>query len=340
MGSAEFLSAWGLFCLVSGVIAIAGPRLSRNGGIIAEKTGVSGNWVGVILIATVTSLPELMTGVSAAAWWQLPDMAVGGVLGSCVFNLAILIVLDFIIRGEPLYRRTSQGHIISAAFGVMLIGLAGLTGLLASGNGMPTLWHMSLSTPLIMLVYAIATRIVFTYEREHREQLTEDVVEHYPDVTLAMAISRYALWSVAIVLAGVLLPFSGEAIAATMGWNRTFIGTLFIAASTSLPELVVTIAALRLGALNMAVAGLLGSNLFNIFILAITDVLYTPGPIMAAASPTHAVSAMSAVIMTGIAIVGLQYRPVSRLFGRLSWISLSLVTIYLVNSYVTYLFGH
>ena len=125
------------------------------------------------------------------------------------------------------------------------------------------------------------------------------VARRHPDVTLAMAARRYAAAAAAIAVAGVALPFAGSAIADIMGWNRTFVGTLLIAGATSLPELVVTIAAVRYGALNMAVAGLLGSNLFNMLILAIEDGLYLPGPLLAHVSPAHAVSAISAMIMTG-----------------------------------------
>ena len=118
-----------LFCLV--VIGLAGARLSRYGDVIAEKTGLGRNWVGLVLMATVTSLPELVTGVSAVTVVGAPNIAIGDVLGSCVFNLLILVVVDYLYREESVYTRASRGHILAAGFGVVLIGLTGLSLILA-----------------------------------------------------------------------------------------------------------------------------------------------------------------------------------------------------------------
>ena len=106
-----------------------------------------------------------------------------------------------------------------------------------------------------------------------------------------------------------------------------------------LPELVVTVAAVRLGAFNLAVANLFGSNLFNLIVIVPEDLLYTEGSILAAVSPVHTISAVSAIVMTGIAVVGLEYRPRRRLFQTISWASLFLLSIYLLNFYVLYLYG-
>jgi cation:H+ antiporter len=112
---------------------------------------------------------------------------------------------------------------------------------------------------------------------------------------------------------------------------------LLVAAATSMPELTVTIGALRLGALDMAIANLVGSNLFDILIVAVDDVFYRPGSLLSRVSAIHAVSAMSAEIMTGLAIVGLLYRPETRILRTIGWISLGLFTVYVLNSTVLYL---
>lgn len=331
---------WLQFAVCAGLIAFAGPELSRSGDIIAEKTGLSHSWIGLILLATVTSLPELITGLSAVTVAGVPDIAVGDVLGSCVFNLAILIVLDFLHPDEPIYLRAHQGHILAAGFGIVLIGWAGMSVMLAGQRFSFSIGHVGLYSPIMIGLYLIAIRTVFRYERSQREAFVEDVAAQYADTTLNTAVRRYLIAAAVLVAAGVWLPFVGSDLADAMGWNKTFVGTLFVAAATSLPELVVTIAALRLGALNMAIANLLGSNLFDILILAIDDIAYTKGPIFSHVSPVHAVSAFSAVIMTGIVIVGLLYRAKTRVFRYVDWISISLFLVYLLNSYVLYVFGH
>lgn len=111
---------WLQFLLCALVIGVAGVKLSRYGDVIAEKTGVSRTWVGLILLATVTSLPELVTGVTAVTAAAVPNIAIGDVLGSCVFNLLLVVMLDFLHRGESVFTRATQGHILSAGFGTLL----------------------------------------------------------------------------------------------------------------------------------------------------------------------------------------------------------------------------
>jgi cation:H+ antiporter len=118
------------------------------------------------------------------------------------------------------------------------------------------------------------------------------------------------------------------------------VGTLLVAGATSLPEAASTVGALKIRAIDLAIGGLLGSNLFNILILAIDDIAYLNGPLLANVSQTHALSGVSAIVMTGAAVVGLHYRPVTRVFRIAGWVSLALVLVYITNSLVLYLRGH
>lgn len=329
---------WFEFSICAALIGLAGTKLCRYADVIADKTGLSGSWVGLILLATVTSLPELVTGVSAITLANVPNIAVGSLLGSCVFNLAILVMLDYLVRGESLYRRASPSHILSAGFGVILIGFVGLNVLLV-GKTTFNLGHIGIYTPFIILFYIVAMRALYVHEHRQVKEFAEQVADRYPDITLFQAYIRYALSALAVIAAGIYLPFVGTQLAEAMGWHNTFVGTLFIAGITSLPELAVSIAAFRMGALDMAIANLLGSNLFDILILALEDATFLTGPLLAYVSPIHAFSAMSAVIMSGIVIIGLVYRPNTRLFLSIGWISLSLFTLYLLNTYVFYLHG-
>lgn len=337
--SIDILLVWFEFATCAALIGMAGATLSRYADIIADKTGFSRGWIGLILLATVTSLPELITGLSSVTLVNVPNIAVGDIFGSCVFNLVILVVLDFMLRGESAYRRASQGHLLSAGFGVVLIGFAGLNVLLADRTAAFNLGHVGPYTPVIVLLYLVAMRSIYTYEQAQIRQFAEQVADRHPEITLRTAVARYAFAAAIVVGAGAFLPFIGAQLAHLMGWQNTFVGTLLVAAVTSLPELAVTVSALRIGALDLAISNLLGSNLFNIAILAFDDLLFAQGPLLSHVSLTHAMSAMSAVVMTGIVIIGLVYRPNTRLFMGIGWISLSLFTIYLLNSYVIYLHG-
>ena len=330
---------WFQFFVCAALVGTAGYFLSRYGDVIAGKTGLSRSWIGLVLLATVTSLPELVTGVTAVTVAGAPNIAVGDVFGSCVFNLAILIVVDLMHREESVYRRASQGHILSAALGIVLIGLAGVSVLLGPRTEAFAIAHVGAYSPIIVLGYFAAMRLVFAYERAQLRGFAADMADRYPDLTIRQAVARYALAATAVVAGGIWLPVLGISIAEATGWHGSFVGTQFVAAATSLPELAVTIAAVRIGAVDMAMANLLGSNLFDMLVLAVDDLFYTPGPLLAHVSQTHAASAFSAMTMTGLAIVGLLYRPANRMFNVAGWVSVALFALYLINSYVLFVYG-
>src|SRR5574341_1134667 len=96
---------WLEFAACAGLIGYAGSRLSRYGDVIADKTGLGGTWIGLVLLATVTSLPELATGISSVTAAGVPNIALGDALGSTVFNLVLIVMLDFLHRGESVYTR-------------------------------------------------------------------------------------------------------------------------------------------------------------------------------------------------------------------------------------------
>jgi cation:H+ antiporter len=333
------MTVWLQFAICLAAIGYAGVKLSIYGDVIADKTGFGGTWVGLIMLATVTSLPELATGISSVAIVGVPDIAVGDVLGSCVFNLLILALLDLLKRDESIYRCASRGHILSAGFGILLIGISGLGILLAGGLLDLSIAHVGPYTPVIVLLYIVAIRTVFRYESRHIKNAVDKEPDRYPQLSLHQAVLRYVAAALVVVAAGVWLPYIAAEIAHQMGWQQSFVGTLFVAFVTSLPEMVVTVTALRIGALNMAIGNLLGSNLFNILILGIDDIFYLQGPLLSHTSPSHGASAFSAMMMTGAAIVGLLYRKEHRVCKMMGWPSVFLVFIYLLNSFILYAYS-
>ena len=327
-----------LLCLA--IVAYAGYFLSRYGDIIAEKSGISASWIGLILLATATSLPELMTGVSAAAFASAPNIAVGEVLGSTVFNLAILVMLDALYQRESLYGRAAQGHILSSALGTLLIAFAGFSLLLDHAGMSPAWGHVGFYSPFIVLVYLVAMRAIYSYERRVLSEYAEASAERYPDITLASAIKGYALAAAAVVATGTWLPFLAKDVADMMGWGQSFVGTLLVAGITSAPEAAVTFSALRIGALDMAIANLLGSNLFDIVILPMEDLFYTRGPLLAHVDSSHALTAFTAVMMSALVTAGLIFRPQGRVVLGLTWVSLGLFMLYVLNTWILFEYAH
>ena len=329
-------SQWLQLAVCALAIAYAGSRLTHLADAIGEKTGMSASWVGVLLLAAVTSLPELATGISAVTVANAPNIAVGDVLGSTVFNLALLVVLDILHRPDTIYGRASTGHILSAGFGVILLSVVGASVLLQRSQLLPVFGSLGGYTPLLLVLYLLAMRSMFSYELRQANARPPAGERRYDALTLRSAALQFALFAGIVTLAGTWLPIAGTRIADEMGWSRTFVGTLLVAGATSLPEVVVTLAALRLRALDMAIGGLLGSNLFDLLIIAVDDAFYTRGSLLADVSPVHAVTAFSAVMMSGAVIIGLVYRPRRRLLGTMSVVIAALLAVYLVNVYVLF----
>jgi cation:H+ antiporter len=115
----NILLLWSAFLVCTLAILYSGTKLSKYGDIIAEKTGLGRVWIGVVLLAFVTSLPELVTGISSVVVFEAPDIAAGDVFGSCVFNMFIIALLDILERTAPLSSKVRQGHTLSAGFGIL-----------------------------------------------------------------------------------------------------------------------------------------------------------------------------------------------------------------------------
>src|SRR3989344_5059987 len=162
----------------------------------------------------------------------------------------------------------------------------GATASASTGAGTASQRSVGLLTPVILLLYLVAMRTVFAYERSHPAAPPADTVPPTNNAaptlpSLRQAATRFAMAAAIVVGAGMWLPFVAVNLATTMGWNRSFVGSLFVALVTTLPELAVTLSALRLGALDMAIGNLLGSNLFNVAIVGIDDLFYRPGDLLA-----------------------------------------------------------
>lgn len=328
---------WIEFAVCVALISVAGLRLIRYADVIAARTGLSRSWVGLILIATVTSLPELVTGLSAVTVANAPDIAVGDALGSCVFNLTILALVDVFHRQESIYAMASREHVLPASLGVLLLTTVALILTLSALGSVPRLGHVSLGSVALIALYLLAMRQIHVHERRRHLSSSGPTTSR---MSLKSAVMGYAVASVVIIGSGIWLPFLGVELARIMGWSNSFVGTLFVAMATSVPEVATTVAALRIGALDLLIGNLLGSNLFDVLILAVDDVAYRAGSLYEHVSPLQTVSAMTAAIMTGAVIVALTYRPVSRVLRLGSWASVVMLALYLLNALAQFWHGH
>ena len=308
--------------------------------MIAEKSGLSRAWIGLVLIACITSLPELMTGVSSVAVVGALDIAYGDIMGSCVFNLFILALMDPMHGARPIFLHAGKGHLLSSAFSVVLIAIA-VVSILAAPI-IPSVAHISLVTPVIIVVYFIGMRTLFLYEKHIIDDYVTDAAKkiQYAEITLSRAVVFFSLNALVVVGAAFFLPFIAEEIAVSTGLGRTFVGSVFVALSTSLPEIVISISAIRLGALDMAVANMFGSNMFNILVLAIDDIVYTSGTLYSAVSVNHSITGIVAIIMSSIAMISLVFPPMKSTLMRCNWGTLSMLVLGILNFVILFLMTH
>ena len=323
-----YLNIFG-FAACAAVIIFSGAKLSVYGDKISELTGMGKAWVGLILMASVTSLPELITGISSVTIVDAPDFAAGDIFGSCVFNLLILSVLDARLK-HPLFSVVKSSHMVAAIFGIILLTIAGLAIFLV--DEVPAVFWISSFTLLIFVIYVLSIRGIFKYELTSLAESGPVKISRTPveATELKKVIARYVLHALIVVAAAVFLPYFGEHVASHTGMAHSFFGTLFIAAATSLPELVVCLSALKRGSVDMAVGNLLGSNLFNIFILGVDDVFYTQGSLFSNIAPSHLLSVFITIIMTAVVGLGLLFKPKKKQVWLFSLDAFIIVVLYVI----------
>lgn len=321
--------AWFVFLLSAFLVYMAGTRLTASAAVIARETGLGGLWVGLIILPLSTSLPELVASWRAVSIGA-PDLAVGNFLGSNLFNIALIALVDLVQGKGALFLHISSRHKTSVLF------VASMTLLVILGMLLPDFYFaLSPVTPLLFVVYLAAGRFMLKSgsqeEREERKPLRGNGALH-------RALASYALSSLVIILAAVNLADAAETLAAVTGFGRTFIGSFLLAVSTSLPELVTTTTAARMGALDMAVGNILGANLFNLALLFPVDIFYRQGGLLSALSPLHFITAVMGIFLAALVYQGLA-RPSPVVLGDVGLNSLFIAVFYIFSIVMLFVFG-
>ncbi|WDI44338.1 sodium:calcium antiporter [Bremerella sp. P1] len=301
------------------VIVFAGNFMAKAADVIGEKSGMGASLAGLVLLAAATSLPEFAININAV---RLPDstqgvdLTLGNVLGSSLFNLLILGIVDLIFHSKArMFSSISSAHALSALVSMALIAIVVLFLLLErDAVGIPLhVWHMGIGTILCGVFYIFSVRLIYLDQhmasklKDEKESPEEEPAAN-SGMSLGMAIGVYLATTVVIFIAAAYLAPTADRIAEITGLGGTFIGSTLLALTTSLPEFVTTIVAVRIGAADMAIGNILGSNTFNIAILLPVDAIYTKGSLLADASPVHAMTGVAVIVLTCVATMGIVYR--------------------------------
>jgi cation:H+ antiporter len=327
---------WFEFVICLAVILFAGTKLAQYGDAIAEKTGLGRIWIGVVLIAFVTTIPELVTSVSSVALVHSPDLALGTLLGSCSFNLSILALLDILHSRTPVLSVASPRHIVTGGWGALLIAIAA-AGIFAGRRfSFLTLGWVGIPTIVILILYLVGMWWIFRRERGQRLDTAPITSHQYDKFTVRTISIRFALAAAAVIAAGIWLSFIGDEIGRTTGWGSTFIGSMFLAITTSAPELVVAITALRIGAVDLAVADILGANMLDIAMIFPVDLAQGQGFVLSSVSSGQLIVASVAVMMTLLVVAGLRFRRSRKVFRVASWYTPLLIALYVFGAYALF----
>lgn len=355
------------FLAAAAIVVVVGSRLSVYGDALSERTGLGAGLVGLLFLAAITSLPELVVSITSvfaasikaadlprfsSAYNELmrggADLAIGNMIGSNVFNLALFVVMDLVQGKGALIFRLSRNHIMSAAsglglFGIVVLGVAFDSQALGGAGWIIPHLETGLITPLLLVGYIVVMVLQSRLEKRETDAadvpVSSEVREEDPSLVNMSAPKFYGIllfMALMIVIGGMWLSFLGDRIALPaenggFGLGQSLVGTIFLALSTSLPELVVCVAAVRMGSYDMAAGNVLGSNIFNLVIIFFADIGLRGGSILFYASPAHLVTMAMVMMITCTVIVGLMYRT------KLSFLKIGLDAWIII---LIYIFGN
>ena len=303
------------------VILVASQFLAGSADTVAEKTGLGRSFVGVVMLATATSLPEMGTGISAIVLVDAPDLAAGDAFGSNLFNLMIIGLADLYWRNGPVLAAVRFTSIVEAALGAGLVALAIGTIYIHTTTDAMSGWYISPVSVVMIVAFLGAMLLVYRHSQGagpsgESEADGAEVHARYADQSLPRAFVIYFAAAAVVVAAAVWLAMTGDELAHEMGWEASFMGTQFLAISTSLPEIATSFAALRLNAPDLAITNVLGSNVFNMgFVLFVDDLVYSQGVVWSNVSQVHILTGLIAILMTAVVIVAVLTRPRAKLGG-------------------------
>ena len=325
---------WILFAASSAIVVLAATKLAEYGDIIAVRTKLGGLFVGTIFLAGATSLPELIASISSFRTGAL-NLAAGNFFGSNMTNIALLAAIDLTHRQTPLLRRVAVSHSLTAALATVLM-LVAVIAMVADIDA--SIGWVGVDSLLIIALYFGGMWVV---QRENQAAGGPAPAEMEPAddfPSLRRGIVGFAIAAAVLMAAVPQLVSASIGIAEITGLGTGFVGTALLSFVTSLPELIAALAAVRLGSFDMAVGNLLGSNVFNMFGLAIADFFLTDGPFLSLIDSNFVLVGLLGMLLTNMALVGNLAR-VERKFLFFELDSLAILLVYLLGMYLLFLRG-
>lgn len=298
--------ALGLFSVASVVILVSATFLTKAADIIASRMGLGRLWVGSLLLAGATSLPELATAIGASLK-GFAELAAANMFGANMLNMSNLAILLALFGGTQVFQKLAPQQRLVALSAITLTGTATVFSLLHTR----IVW-LAVSVPGVVII--VTWFVLSAVLRKSSMALAEEESDgEDPSHSLSWAWMVFSACAVAIFVSGPVLAISADRIAELTGVGASFVGVLALAIITTLPELTTTVAALRLGAHDMAIANMYGSNAFNIVALAAADLFFPNGSLFSETNTSNSTAGLFALLLMGLGMVQLiRRRPLKR----------------------------
>ena len=322
---------WLQFIVASAILVFTAMQLAKYGDIIAIRTKLGGMFVGTLLLAGATSLPELLTTINSLGQ-NVPNLAAGNMFGSNMFNMLMLAILDLTNQNKRILRQVAMKHALTAGLAILMIGMAVF---FIDINQNWKIGWVGLDSLMLMIVYLGGVRLLQGNSAPPPPDASE-MDSKLP--ALWKALLGFSVATAILVVVAPLLVSSSAQIAEITGLGAGFVGIILVGMVTSLPEMVTTISAARMGAYDLAVGNLFGSNVFNMFALGLTDLFLTSGRFIGAIDRNFAVAGMLSLILTSLGLLG----NLARLERRLFFIevdALLLILVYVGGLWILYSLG-
>ena len=254
-----------VYLVVAAVVVFLSIKLSDYVDLLDKKTNLSGALLGGILLAAVTSLPELFTSITSTIFLRNNSYVMGNILGSDIFNITLFAIVYFIFFGKMAGSKINKIHLLTLGLTGLCYVIVTIASFVFDFRGILWGWFNPLSLGLL-LVYAFS---IWKTPKEEEPDEKEDTSK----LTVKQVVILFIVFAILLIGASIGVTYCTDWVSAELHLSSTFGGALFLGVATSLPEMTATINLCRKKNFNAAYGNILGSCVFNFFILALSDVL-------------------------------------------------------------------
>jgi cation:H+ antiporter len=328
-----------VFATATLIIVFAGTALTRYADKLADKTGLGEALVGAIFLGSVTSIAGIITSISAA-YNNHPELAISNAIGGITAQTLFLCIAD--ISYKKINLEHASASLTNLMQGVLLIGLLAFV-ILGVSSPNVTVLNIHPISIIIIIAYLVGSRMISMAKEKPmwNPKITMATVEDTPDednikkTNLSKLIAMFVVLSILVGFSGYAIAISGINISNATELSEGFVGSIFTAIATSLPELIVTLAAVRQKALALAVGNIIGGNSFDVLFVAFSDIAFQDGSILHNITSYQSFISAMTMLMVSILILGLLLRQ-RKGIGNIGWESALIILIYVVGNITLY----